>query len=153
MGRRAFWLLFAILILALGIYRFIDGSAKKAEYDGFMSKAVSVSAVCTNVWDYETTDDDGYSSTNTFADASYEYNGEEYTAKGLHVKFNQKEGDTVTIYINSDNPSENRQQFTNGGFYLELEIATIFIGAGLVIILIYIVLGIISLVFRGSRRR
>ena len=51
MGRRAFWLLFAILILALGIYRFIDGSAKKAEYDGFMSKAVSVSAVCTNVWD------------------------------------------------------------------------------------------------------
>ena len=38
MGRRAFWLLFAILILALGIYRFIDGSAQKAEYDGFMSK-------------------------------------------------------------------------------------------------------------------
>ena len=153
MGRRAFRLLFAILILALGIYRFIDGSAKKAEYDGFMSKAVAVSAVCTNVWDYETTDDDGYSSTNTFADASYEYNGEEYTAKGLSVAFNQKEGDTVTIYINPDNPSETRQQLKSGGFDLELKVAKFFIGAGVIIILIYIVSGIISLLFRGVRRR
>ena len=36
MGRRAFLLLFAILLLAVGVYRFMDGSAKKADYDAFM---------------------------------------------------------------------------------------------------------------------
>ena len=69
------------------------------------------------------------------------------------MAFNQKEGDTVTIYINPDNPSETRQQLKSGGFELELKVGKIFIGAGVIIILIYIVSGIISLLFRGVRRR
>ena len=151
--RRIFGILFALFLIAVGAHRVMDGSVKKAEYDEFMSKSVSVSAVCTRVWDVENTDDEGYTTTSTFADAIYEYNGEEYTAKGLSVAFNQKEGDTVTIYINPDNPSETRQQLKSGGFDLELKVGKIFIGAGVIIILIYIVSGIISLLFRGVRRR
>ena len=151
--RRIFGILFALLLIAVGAHRVMDGSVKKAEYDEFMSKSVSVSAVCTRVWDVENTDDEGYTTTSTFADAIYEYNGEEYTAKGLYVKFNQKEGDTVTVYINPDNPSENRQQLKGGGFDLELKVGKFFLFGGTIIALISIVSDIISFLFRKSRHR